>query len=44
MLNMNFLRPANLLAIGIIAVFARTLLDGFVKIVDNGGEEAAKEG
>lgn len=42
MLNLTLFQPRNLLVIAVIAIFARSLLDGFVRIVDNGGEAAPK--
>lgn len=41
MLNLTLFQPRNFIVVGLIAIFARTLLDGFVRIVDNGGEEKA---
>lgn len=38
MINTALLRPGNIIFIIIVAVFARSLLDGFVRLVDNGGE------
>lgn len=38
MINTTLLAPGNLLFIAVVVVFARTLLNGFVKLVDNGGE------
>lgn len=39
MITFEFFRPRNLIVIAIVAIFARSLLDGFVRMVDNGGEK-----
>lgn len=39
-MNMQFFTFRNILVITIVAVFARGLLNAFVRVVDNGAEES----
>lgn len=41
-MNMAFFSLRNILIITIVAVSARTLLNAFVRVVDNGAEEESK--